>query len=205
VRAALWDGQRWQTPERVSWPGPGSQLALAGAVLTDGSWLLAWSAFDGQDDEIVWSQRAGGAWQPVKRLYPDNSVPDITPALAATADGGALIAWSRFDGHGYQLRMARFDRGTWTGEHPAAPSGSLYPVFLGSSAGGSRLLYLDAVPHGWSVLDLDSTGRVKARASVASPLDRPVVAFEGSQVRMRWPAEKRQAAVPLEKALEKVP
>ena len=110
VRAALWTGQRWQAPERVSFPGPGSQLALTGAVLADGSWLLAWSAFDGHDDEIVWSRRAGSAWQPVKRLYPDNSVPDITPALAATADGGALIAWSRFDGHGYALRMARFPR-----------------------------------------------------------------------------------------------
>ncbi len=82
-------------------PVPGASSRSTGAVLADGSWLLAWSAFDGQDDEIVWSRRAGNAWQPVKRLYPDNSVPDITPALTATADGGALIAWSRFDGHGY--------------------------------------------------------------------------------------------------------
>lgn len=201
VRAALWDGQRWQTPERVSYPGPGSQLALTGAVLTDGSWLLAWSAFDGQDDEIVWARRQGDAWQPVQRLT-DNSVPDITPALTATADGGALIAWSRFDGKGYQMRIAHFGRDGWSGEHPAAKSGSLYPVFLGGPAGGSRLLYLDAAPHGWSVLDLDGQGNVKARASVASPLDRPVVAFEGSQVRMRWPAQKRQAALPLEKVQE---
>jgi hypothetical protein len=199
VRAALWTGQRWRTPERVSYPGPGSQLALAGAVLTDGSWLLAWSAFDGQDDEIVWSLHTGGAWRPVKRVHPNNAVPDITPALTATADGGALIAWSRFDGHGYQLRMARFDRagdGSWKGEHAAGVSGSLYPTFLGSS----RLLYLDAAaPRSWSVLDLDGAGRVKAKASVASTLDRPVVSFDGEQVRMRWPAEQRSAAARLEK------
>ncbi len=198
VRAALWNGQRWQSAERVSFPGPGSQLALAGAVLADGSWLLAWSAFDGQDDEIVWARRAGNAWQPVKRLSPGNSVPDITPALTATADGGALIAWNHFDGRGYELRMARFDRGgdgSWRDEHPAAPAGSLFPTFLG----GSRLLYQNAVPQGWSVLDLDAAGRVKARASVASPLDRPVVSVEGGTVRMRWPAEKRQASASLER------
>lgn len=195
VRASVWNGKRWQTPERVSFPGPGTQIALAGAVLSDGSWLLAWSAFDGQDDEIVWARRQGDAWQPVQRLT-KNSVPDITPALAATADGGALIAWSQFDGQGYQMRMARFGRDGWTGEHPAAASGSLYPTFLGPT----RLLYLDAAaPRSWSVLDLDAQGKVKARASVASTLERPAVAFEGAQVRMRWPAAKRQATAPLEK------
>jgi hypothetical protein len=202
VRAAAWTGTRWQAPERVSFPGPGSQLALAGAVLTDGSWLLAWSAFDGQDDEIVWSLHVGGAWQPVKRVYPNNSVPDITPALAATADGGALIAWSRFDGKGYQLRLARFDRagdGRWSGERTAGPSGSLYPAFL-SDGSATRLLYLDAAaPRAWSVLDLDGTGRVKAKASIASTLERPVVSFAGGQVRMRWPAAKRTAAATLDK------
>lgn len=195
VRASLWNGKRWQAPERVSYPGPGSQLALTGAVLADGSWLLAWSAFDGQDDEIVWARRQGSSWQPVQRLT-SNSVPDITPSLAATADGGALIAWSRFAGTGYQMRVARFGKDGWSGEHPAASSGSLYPTFLGSS----RLLYLDAAaPRSWSVLDLDSEGRVKAKASVASTLERPAVAFEGSQVRMRWPAAKRQVTAPLEK------
>jgi hypothetical protein len=195
VRAAVWTGKRWQAPERVSFPGPGSQLALTGAVLADGSWLLAWSAFDGQDDEIVWARRQGDAWQPVQRLS-NNSVPDITPALTATADGGALIAWSRFDGQGYQMRMARFSRDGWRGEHPAAASGSLYPTFLGPS----RLLYLDAAaPRSWTVLDLDGQGRVKARASVPSTLERPAVAFEGNQVRMRWPAAKRQATAPLER------
>lgn len=201
VRAAVWTGQRWLAPERVSFPGPGSQLALAGAVLTDGSWLLAWSAFDGQDDEIVWALHAGGAWRPVKRASPDNPVPDITPALTATADGGALLAWSRFDGKGYALRMARFDRagdGRWTGEHAAGASGSLYPTFVG----GTRLLYLDAAaPRSWSLLDLDATGRVKARASVASTLERPVVSLDGGQVRMRWPAQKQSAAAPLVESL----
>jgi hypothetical protein len=200
VRSAVWTGSAWQASERVSFPGPGSQLGLTGAVLADGSWLLAWSAFDGHDDEIVWSRKVGASWQPVKRLYPDNAVPDITPALAATADGGALIAWSRYDGHGYALRMARFARGAWGGEHAAGPSGSLYPTFLGAA----KLLYLDAAPRGWSVLDLDPQGRAKARASAASALDRPAVRFSGGAAEMRWPAEKIQATAPFA-PVERVP
>ena len=199
VRSAAWTDGRWQALQQVSHPGPGSQVALSGAVLDDGSWLLAWSAFDGTADEIVWSRRIGGEWLPVRRVSERNSVPDIVPAVTATVGGGALLAWSRFEGAGYQLRMASFDRGEWHGEHAAGPSGSLYPVFLGEPD-HPRLLYLDAYPRAWSVLDLDTAGRVRAKASVSSSLDRPVVSFEGGEVRMRWPLANSEARTRLEKA-----
>lgn len=198
VRAAVWTGQAWGTPEQVSHTGPGSQLALTGAVLTDGSWLLAWSAFDGQDDEIVWSLRAGGAWLPVRRLSADNAVPDITPAVTATRGNGALLAWSRYNGQGYQLRTARFEGGEWSGERASAPSGSLYPAFVGG-ADRVRLLYMDASPRAWSILDLDAAGRVRAKARILSSQDRPIVSFEGEEVRMRWPGQKSSASARLEK------
>ncbi|HSS47824.1 MAG TPA: hypothetical protein VLX28_02650, partial [Thermoanaerobaculia bacterium] len=201
VRAAAWNGRKWQAPQIVSHPGPGSQLALTGAVLADGAWLLAWSAFDGTADEIVWSERVGSAWLPVSRLSTPNQVPDITPALTSTAGGGALIAWSRFDGHGYQMRMARFERGAWVDEHAAGPSGSLYPAFLGASD-RPRLLYLEAAARSWSVLDLDAAGKVLAKASLSSPsrsLSRPVVDSVAGSVRLRWPAEKQQGTATLER------
>lgn len=194
VRAAAWMGTSWGPVQQVSHPGPGSQLALAGAVLDDGSWLLAWTAFDGTADEIVWARRVGESWLPVSRLSKRNAVPDITPALTALPGGGALIAWSRYDGRGYQLRVARFNRGEWMEERTAAPSGSVFPTFL-----GSRLLYQNAEPRGWSVLDLDSEGRIKAKASVSSTLDRPLLAFAGDKIRMRWPSEKREVSARLEK------
>jgi len=168
VRYATWNGAGWSAPRTVSAPGQGSQVALAACRLADGSWLLAWSAFDGTADEIVWSQRTGASWLPVRRLSEPNRVPDITPALTATAGGGALIAWSRYDGQGYQLRMARFEHGEWANEHVAGPSGSLYPAFLGT-ADRPRLLYLEAAARSWSVLDMDAAGKVLARASVSSP------------------------------------
>jgi len=198
VRSTAWTGRRWQPVQQVSHPGPGSQLALSGAVLDDGSWLLAWSAFDGTADEIVWSRRLGGEWLPVRRVSERNAVPDIVPAVTATAGGGALLAWSRYDGHGYQLRLARLEHGEWQGERAAGPSGSLFPVFLGEPD-HPRLLYMDAYPRAWSVLDLDAAGRLRAKASVSSLLDRPVVSFEGDEVRMRWPGRKAAAAARLER------
>ena len=199
VRAAAWTGRRWQAPQRVSYPGPGSQLALSGAVLDDGSWLLAWSAFDGTADEIVWSRRVGESWLPVRRVSAPNAVPDIAPAVTATAGGGALLAWSRYDGHGYQLRIARLERGEWQDERAAGPSGSLYPAFLGEPD-HPRLLYMEAYPRAWSVLDLDTTGRINAKATIPSPLDRPIVSFASGEVRMRWPLQESEAAARLERA-----
>ncbi len=201
VRSAAWTGRRWQNPQQVSHPGPGSQMALSGAVLDDGSWLLVWSAFDGTADEIVWSRRIGVGWLPVRRVSERNFVPDIVPAVTATAGGGALLAWSRYDGHAYQLRMARLDRGEWRDEQAAGPSGSLFPVFLGERD-HPRLLYMDAHPRGWSVLDLEPSGRVRAKASVGlDSAARPLVDLIGNDVvRLRLPGgERRQATARLEK------
>src|SRR5215213_6326831 len=88
VRFAEWNGSGWREPRTLAAPGPGSQLALTAARLADGTWLAAWSAFDGTDDEIVWSRRGrDGAWSPARRAAAGNEVPDITPALTATRDG----------------------------------------------------------------------------------------------------------------------
>lgn len=191
VFAAAWDGRGWSAPRQVAAPGPGSQLALSAAVLGDGSWLLVWSAYDGEDDEIVWSRRIGDTWLAPARLSADNPVPDITPALTVT-DGGALVAWSRYDGHSYRLRLARFDGGAWGGERWAAAAGSLFPSFSG---GGDRprLLYRDARARGWSLLELDAAGVERSHASAAAtPGVRPVVEVErwgraAGVARLRWP------------------
>src|SRR5215210_6554638 len=177
VRAAAWDGHAWQDAVSISKPGPGSQLALAGAVLADGSWLLAWSAFDGEDHEIVWSRRTARGWSPVRPVSKGNSVPDILPALTSAGDG-ALIAWSRYDGEGYQLHLARFDKGAWKDEHPAGPSGSLFPSFL-STPDGLYLLHLTAHPRAWSVLEVSPSGKVlRQAAALPGSAERPVVRWE---------------------------
>lgn len=163
-------GGEWGEPELVAGPAPGSQLALAGAALADGSALLVWSAFDGDDDEVLWSVRAAGRWSEPARLAADNAVPDVTPAVAALG-AGALAAWSRYDGSEYRLVASRWSGERWTAPEPLAAPGSLYPSFHPGD-GGPLLLYRDARRQGWAVLRLEETGRVAARAFLgASPPD----------------------------------
>jgi hypothetical protein len=206
VRAAAWDGQGWGTVETVSAPGPGSQVGLTGAVLSDGSWLLAWGAVDGEDDEIVWSQRQGNqgeTWTPVRPVSDNNHVPDVTPTLTP-AGSGALLAWSRYDGEGYRLRTARFDGRAWQDERPAGPTHTLQPSFV-RDGGHTYLVYLSARPRSWSVLELSASGRPLRRASALSALDeRPVVSEDAGGLRLRWPSSKWEAEVSWE-AGEKTP
>lgn len=195
VRAAAWDGEAWQDVETVSTPGPGSQTGLTGTVLADGSWLLAWSAVDGEDDEIVWSRRTGDHWTPVRPVSENNHVPDVTPVLTATGTG-ALLAWSRYDGEdagGYRLRTASFDGNGWRGERPAGPVHSMYPSFV-RDGDHLYLLYLSARPRSWSVLELSDSGRSLRRASALSALaERPVVGEGAGGLRLRWPAARWEA------------
>ncbi len=130
VRASAWNPEGFSAPQRVSGVGPGTQTALRGTVLADGSWMLVWTAFDGTDDEVVWSRRVGESWLPVERLGVSNTVPDIVPAVTASGTG-ALAAWSRYDGRDYRLVGARFNGDEWTELPWYGPPGSLYPSFRG--------------------------------------------------------------------------
>jgi len=195
VRFAAWDGEVWGAAETVSPPGPGSQLAPAAAVLDDGTPLLVWSAFDGADDEILWSARTAEGWSEPRRLAEDDRVPDVTPAVAAVP-GGALAAWSRYDEGEYRLWTAAFRDGRWEPARRAGEPGSLFPTFV---AGGERprILYRTADPAGWAVLELDGAGRALRWAGAAGRApERPVVVYEGVETLLAWPGTGR-SGVPL--------
>ena len=172
VWGATWGREGWGEPERVTGPGPGSQLALDAAVLPDGRWLAVWSAFDGIDDEILFSVRDERGWSDPTLLGPDNEVPDIVPALTA-APGGALVAWSRFDGHDYRLRVARWTGDGWTKSRIVGGPGSALPSWHGAERGAGLLFReLDR----WTWLELDHEGIPVRRGSLPAPPEpRPVV------------------------------
>ncbi len=186
VRGAARTGQGWSTPETISPPGPGSQMAPTAVVLPDGSWLVAWSAFDGRDTEILWSRRTGGTWSFPAQLSPENELPDVTPSLVA-AGGGALVAWSSFDGRHYRVRLARFEGDDWRQTEFEGEPGSTAPR-LGERPGGAWLLYRTTAPDSWTLLDVDRMGiaRRRARADSGDPR-RPLVELgEGLEARFRW-------------------
>jgi hypothetical protein len=205
VRAARWDGERWRRVEQVSAGAPGEQIALTGTVLNDGSWLLAWTRFDGEDDETVYAWRLADEWSAPRRVGEDNGVPDIVPALAAVP-GGALLAWSRYDGNDYRLMTARFAGGAWSPPRWSGPAGSVFPSFADAGSargagatqqGASRtLLYRTAAPRGWTVVELDSEGVPLRHAKIVSPGSaRPSFEIEADGVRFLWPGRKKASAV----------
>jgi len=205
VRFASWEGDGWGAPRTVAAPGPGSQMALAAAALADGSWLLAWTRFDGADDEIVWSRSRGPlgeTWTPPRRIAADNAVPDVTPALLATRDG-VLAAWSRYDGEHYRVVTALFDGRAWSPPRAVGPAGSLYPSWEAPDDGPPTFLARTAAPRGWLAIEVDDAGRmVRSAAAAASEAERPVIERADGGVTFRWlgvgddDQEKDQARVP---------
>lgn len=202
IRYAAWNSLGWTAPEVLAGPAPGSQLALAGAALGDGSKLLVWSRFDGQDDEIFAARYADGRWSEPQAIAADNAVPDITPAVIAVP-GGALASWSRYDGHDYRVVLARFDGRQWSAPDWAAPAGSTEPFLSRAVADVTRvpgnpepgkaavwLTFAHAQPRGWGVAELDALGRVLRRGAVGNaPAVRPVLEPRPTgEVRLRWAA-----------------
>jgi len=193
VRYAPWRGEGWGTVETISPPGPGSQLALAATTLRDGRLLLVWSAFDGQDDEILYSLRSGqGAWSPPARVDADDAWPDITPAIVAV-DEGALVAWSGFDGDQYRVYVARFDGERFRPARAVGSAGTVFPTFRAED-GAPLLVYRNAKPRGWTVAELDRSGAPRRSAFVAGDeREAPDVERRDGALRLRWGSSEREA------------
>ena len=185
VRSAERRATEWDAPRTVAGASAGMTMALAGSVLADGTRVLLWSAFDGEDDEIYWSARRGdGDWSAPVRLAPDNTVPDITPAVRSLP-GGALAAWSRFDGNEYELVLSSFDGRVWSAPRRIAGAGALRPSFP-DLPGAPLLLYRAARPLGWAVLAVNS-GRISEVArSSDRRTDRPRVERQESGAKLLW-------------------
>lgn len=194
VRTAARVGGEWQEVTVVGPPARGSQTGLVMAIMTSGDWLLAWSAFDGKDDEILWSLGLEERWSAPRRLTRNNSAPDIMPALVSTPDG-ALLTWSRRIEGEYHLMMSRFRAGSWSAPEVVGPAGSLEPGFAVRD-GQIFLLYKHAWPQGWAVSELSNQGHARRLAVVTGgAVARPVLTRSSSEdVELRWADNRNRAA-----------
>lgn len=205
VFASLWSGVDWSPPEQVSPAGSGTQIGLTGAVLADGSWLLAWSAHDGGDDEIVWSLRGDRGWSEPRLLHPPNDNPDIVPRVVATGPG-ALAAWSSSDGATYRVRLAGFKEGAWQELDFVGPPASLRPA-LTAYGEGVLLLYRTVVPSTWTLLELDGRGAPLRRMVLDRETTfRPaLVPREGLPPAFEWPGTEIPVPMRLEAEWQSLP
>jgi hypothetical protein len=195
VRAAAWagDGRGFEPAEWVSPPTGSSQLALSGAVLDDGGWLLVWSSFDGVDDEILWSRREGSTWTSPARLNAANRVPDITPVVTA-ADGGAVCAWSQYDQGNYRVHVSRWRGASWSSEERVGGPGTVFPYFVAEEGRAPALIYRDASAGAWSLVELGSGPRRMVRSTLSGAGDRRPLVRRGASG--SWTLEWLQTAPP---------
>lgn len=205
VYASLWSGVDWAPAQLVSPPGPGTQIALAGTVLADGSWLLVWSAWDGNDDEIVWSRREEGSWSAPLPLHPANDRPDIVPTVVATGRG-ALAAWSSSDGATYRVRLAGFENGEWRELELRGSAGSVRPG-LTATGDGALLLFRSVVPPSWTLYALDQRGVPLGRAvfEVETAFRPGLVPRAGTAPALEWPGAEVETPVRMEAEWRSLP
>lgn len=184
VLGARWLGDGWSKPTVISPPAAGSQAGLTATVLADGAWLLAWTRWDGEDDEVVWSLGDGSRFGRPAGIIAANAVADILPNVLAEGRG-AVIAWSQERGNQYTLQMARFDGRKWQLlAVPASPAVAPQLVRSGGEAWLSTWSN-DAQRSEWVLSRLDGDRLVTVdRASGATP--RPaVVAPAGAAPRLK--------------------
>jgi hypothetical protein len=194
-KMADWEGVDWGPVVTVGLATSGSQTGLTGTVLANGSVLLLWSQFDGQDDEIYWSLRSGADFSTPERLGEPNHLPDITPVVTSTSRG-AVAAWSRYDGRDYRLVTSRFHQTGWERPRIVGEAGALYPQLL-HARDELFVTYRNASPQGWTVRQIDSRSGPKRNAFVPwTGPERPVVRnLDRQSVTFSWPQLRRRQKI----------
>ena len=185
VRVALWNGSAFSAPGDIAPMAAGTQTALQAIRLQDGSWLAVWSAYDGQDDEIMWSRGSRQGWSPAKAIT-GNAVPDITPVLRLVP-GGVLAVWSFYDGNDYRLRSARFEDWSWTDGGVFGGKGASHPFF--AEVGAQTLVSFRQVePESWALVELADSGQPKRQVTLPTATRRPpeILSIDDQAVTIEW-------------------
>ena len=174
--------------------GSAGALALDAVLLEDGSWLLTWAGFEGEDDEIFWSLVIEGTFTEPQPLTA-NDVPDIQPSVTAVGNR-AILAWNQYDGEEYRVQVSHLVEGRWT--EPQAESRGTFEPFLLLQDGSPTLLYYrySGGDGTWDLLELDETGEVARRGAVpAVSNQRPLVRNVDGDTRLEWPSSSDRRPV----------
>lgn len=107
---------RWSDPVRLS-PDPGGPISSY-QLFTDaaGNAIALWHALrSDMASSHVWAARyaaAGGAWEPSRRLDPDDTSSSTPPVALLDSTGGLHAVWMRSDGTGSRTMAARLEGGS---------------------------------------------------------------------------------------------
>ena len=172
AQASSTDGEiRFNRPVRLAGRAAGSQVALDAVTLADGRHLLTWSAFDGNDTEILFMVGDGSSWSRPRPLHPGDDTPDSFPSLVATVDG-ALVAWNSLEGHTYSVMIAAFDGTTWSTPRAVVAEPGAEPAW---ARGADRPILSFRQRDQWTLVETRSDGESRRRAAAAASAERPIV------------------------------
>jgi mRNA-degrading endonuclease HigB of HigAB toxin-antitoxin module len=110
----------WTNPSNLSdtiSPGVWPINHLRTAMDNNGNALIVWYQLDGTNYQIYKSEYRNGIWIRPTSLEDHISIGGqnaYNPQVAMDDNGNALIVWSQFDGHNFQIFKSEYRNGVWT-------------------------------------------------------------------------------------------
>lgn len=107
----------WDQGQKLDTEGLGDSSQPRMAAGLDGSATVVWLEGDGVRDNL-WQSRyvAGSGWTTAAKLETEDGGSMATPAIAAQADGSAMVVWSGDDGSHNNAYSNKFTQGVgWSG------------------------------------------------------------------------------------------
>ncbi len=106
---------QWHDPESLTTTTK-NNIAPFLLLDKDGIPFVVWSGNNDDDDDIYFSRFVKKNWQAAQRIHPDNSVPDILPALNLDAQKSLHVTWEQYSPSGYILVSMVWNGSAWVDE-----------------------------------------------------------------------------------------
>lgn len=163
------DGDAWSPKKEIDASPSTRNRSPSLAADPQGVLWLAWSGFDGTDEEIFFSRWGEGGWEKAQRVNRDDASPDLydgSPRLAIGGDGRPWLVWvGNGEGLDDEIFHARWEGDGWSEEGLVSAddsSSDLMPTLAidgrgrpwvawsGEYDGKSGVLYSRWEGEGWS-------------------------------------------------------
>jgi lysophospholipase L1-like esterase len=143
-------------------------------IIFDGAgnaWAF-WNETGAEKSEIVYRVCSRGVWSPRQALRPKVAYPALNPDATADPQGFIWLTWSSYDGHDYELYLARWNGRAWEQEARLTDNqeNDTFPALSGGSQGRPVIAWTRSAENGHQLyLASLKEGRLEDEFAISPP------------------------------------
>lgn len=174
--------------------------------LAGNAWAF-WNETDAEEGVVVYRVYSQGFWSPRQVMRPKVPYPAINPDAFADSQGLIWLTWASYDGHDYELYLARWNGQAWERELRLTDNqeNDTFPAISGGSEGRPIITWMHSAENGHQVyLASLKEGRPESEVAISPPashMTAPLLLESHGEINVVWKSSEGIKIRPVRRAL----